>query len=198
MTLPLELREQIIELAVIPAPSVRYLYIDTKIQLPFQLSPSAVQPAITKVSRQCRSESIPVFYKANIFVVSLLNEGSVRLCQRWIEANKHHFGLMKNICLKVYPSFDGRPLAYDEFRWHAHGPYWLRLYMRPRTASDVVEKKTASEVHYSLGVTEMAGTLAPLWSTKKDGWLLTTVDMVLTAIAKRLDEQGLQLSVDCL
>jgi len=197
LTLPVELREQIIELVVFPEASDGRVYIDPRIQHPFQASPSAVQHPITFVNKQCRAEAIPIFYKTITFVIALLNESSVRLCQRWFEAVKNDFHLMKQVWLKVYPSFDGRSLTYDEFRWHAHGPYWLRLHIRERDVVAVAGMRSASEIPYLLGVTEVAGTLAPLWSTKEDGWLLVTVDMILAALGKRLHEQELRLSVDC-
>ena len=197
LALPLELREQILEFVVATQAADGHLYIDPKIQHRFQAAPSALQPDIALVNKQCRAESLPIFYKSNIFVLSILNESSVRLCQHWIEANKHHLRLIRHIWLKVYPSYDGRPLAYDEFRWHAHGPYWLKLHIRAKTFNTVTKKETLSEIPYLLGITELAATLDNQWSTHRDGWLLTTVDMVLDALAKRLDGQALQLSVDC-
>ena len=35
------------------------------------------QPPLTKICRQLRSESLPIFYKANIFVVEAFLEGGV-------------------------------------------------------------------------------------------------------------------------
>lgn len=94
----------------------------------------------------------------------------------------------------MYPSFDGRSLGYREFRWHAHGPYWLRLRFVDRAAR---QGARGGEVVYVLGVTELAGIVARLWSTKRDGWLVTSVDMVVATLAKQLEEIGWEIRVVC-
>lgn len=190
LALPAEIRTQIHYLVCVAPNADSSVYIDSRILHPFAKCTLAVQPALSYTNRRIRDEVLGVFYSQNDFVLALLNENSIRIAQRWIECTKTQFWRLRDVVIKVYPSFDGRPLEYEEFRWHAHGPYWLRLRFRHRDGKGSL---ALGEVVYVPGVTLLSGIVARLWSTKTDGWLVTAVEMVVETIAKHLEAIGREI-----
>jgi hypothetical protein len=56
----------------------------------------ATQPALTRVSRQLRSESLPIFYESNDFVIHTESPQTLD-ARRWLEHNRTYLPLLRRI-----------------------------------------------------------------------------------------------------
>lgn len=52
----------------------------------FQNEISAAQPAISRVNRRIRAESLPMFYRRNLFIAELSNYLDLSIARNWLEA----------------------------------------------------------------------------------------------------------------
>lgn len=83
LDLPRELRDEIYEYLVVkPTNTITMLENHNC----FQNEISAAQPAISRVNRQIRLESLPMFYKRNVFMAELSNFYDLSIAKNWLEA----------------------------------------------------------------------------------------------------------------
>ncbi|KAF2858202.1 hypothetical protein K470DRAFT_266222 [Piedraia hortae CBS 480.64] len=135
LSLPPELRNAIYEYV---------LASEEKISVAFRLEPSqgnsyrqATHPALTRVNRQIRYESLPVYFARNSFV--LCAEGSKAVdARRWLEANNSYLDHLRRVCVwvrYVTPAANGRAVPTSKSR----GAVGIFLRRRPRGSWSVDE-----------------------------------------------------------
>lgn len=87
LDLPRELRDEIYEYLVVkPTNTITMLELSPV----FHNEVSAAQPAISRVSKQIRAESLPMFYKRNLFTAELSNFLDLTIAKSWLEAIGNH------------------------------------------------------------------------------------------------------------
>lgn len=83
LDLPRELRDEIFEYIIVkPTNTITMLENHNC----FQNEVSAAQPAISRVNKQIRAESLPMFYKRNLFLAELTNFMDLLTAKNWLEA----------------------------------------------------------------------------------------------------------------
>lgn len=83
LDLPREIRDEIYEYLVVkPTNTITMLENHNC----FQNEVSAAQPAISRVNRQIRLESLPMFYKRNVFMAELSNFYDLIIAKSWLDA----------------------------------------------------------------------------------------------------------------
>lgn len=186
--LPAELREMIYQYATDLRPS--RLWIDSKESVPLYTA-LAVQPPWTATNRVIRSESLPIYYETNEFVLSLLDERSVRSFLQWITFNKHHLCHMNAMMLMI--DADGSDGSAQQ-----HGiPGWAAKFIALRFRNRTHRRQSAiapSGTLHVLGVARPSRVLAPY--IPQERWLLTAIDLVIENLAERLSEHGKELYFD--
>lgn len=93
LELPAELREAIFELAVVSEKPIVTFKLDQYQKDSYQ---EARQPAITRVSRQVRSESLPIYYDCNNFVIHTEGAKSDD-ASRWLMCNEKHLNALRHL-----------------------------------------------------------------------------------------------------
>jgi hypothetical protein len=83
LSLPQELRDHIYELALVKPRNTITMLSNYSC---FQSEVSAAQPALARVNRQIRQETLPIFYSANLFLAELSDETDLDTAKRWLQA----------------------------------------------------------------------------------------------------------------
>ncbi|KAK5113577.1 hypothetical protein LTR85_010805 [Meristemomyces frigidus] len=97
LELPPELRDAIFEFALTSDKTLVTFRLDTYQRDSYT---QATQPPLTRVSRQLRHESIPIYYAANDFV--LHTEGiKAENARRWLECNERYLLRLRRVSLWV-------------------------------------------------------------------------------------------------
>lgn len=112
LALPAELRVYIYELVVIETHPLKPTFMYSK-------PDDGKQPAVTKVSRQVRAESLPIYYEKNTFRVECYVGSVIESSQRWLRAIEQNVHIIKTFefdfsssggaYLGVYVSADAVP-----------------------------------------------------------------------------------------
>lgn len=120
--LPAELREAIFKLVVISKDPFCTHRLDERNKSWLQI---ACPPAITRVSRQIRSESLPLYYSCNRFKIR--TEGpKFHEASEWLECIGKHVNALRHLM------FDIRCDRINETTKHGHFR-WLEIIMKPQT-----------------------------------------------------------------
>lgn len=91
LTLPAEIRALIFQFAVTADNTVVTFLLDNYQRDSYS---QATQPALTRVSRQVRAESLPIYYECNDFV---LHTEKAQDAYRWLRCNSLHLGMLRRI-----------------------------------------------------------------------------------------------------
>jgi len=180
LSLPFELREMIFDYATYCDSAD--LHIGFQTLVPSTCTPNAVQPPVTRVNKQIRSESLATFYRSNSFVLCLHNDKAVRRCQKWIALNKACFRYANGVSLSIH-------------WWNRHGHAALNFVSAKFRSKSGQFQSSLGGVRYVLGVTEASAIIASTYGESADWWISTAVDMVLMVFAERLAEKGLELEL---
>lgn len=97
LELPPELRDAIYEYACTSDATTVTFRLDKYQQGTYQ---EAIQPALTRVNRQVRVESLPVYYACNDFVMHT-EESKAKDASRWLECNEPHLLALRRVSLWV-------------------------------------------------------------------------------------------------
>jgi len=166
------------------------LWIDRKASVPPYIE-LAIQPVWTSTNRQIRSETLPVFYELNEFVLPIIDERSVRSFLHWITFNRRHLSHMSSMMLMVdADGSDGSARQHSIPGWTAT-VIVLRFRNRTHRHQPAI---ASSETLHVLGVTRPSRILAPC--IPQERWLLTAIDLVIENIAERLSEHDRELYFD--
>lgn len=83
LDLPKELRDQIVSSILIKPQNTITMLSNSHC---FQSEVSASQPAISKVSKQLRAETLPIFYSSNLFLAELSDPADLATAKNWLAA----------------------------------------------------------------------------------------------------------------
>lgn len=189
LTLPMELREEIYQLVLVePTTALRVV-----------ANPSyehaAVQPALCRVSRQLRFETLPIFYSTNTFTMMLLDSRNVRIASRWLRLNQAHVPFLRKLQLRGYCDIAEGMSGGAEvilYQLPLHQPSTVEISVQARTGACEVKAKSAShEVgHPEAGRIEQV--VREAWRGD-EGWKEPDLQWILHLYASALEfSEGVQ------
>lgn len=83
LNLPRELRDEILSYILIKPQNTITMLSNSYC---YRSEVSASQPAVSKVSKQLRAETLPVFYNSNVFLAELSDPDDLRTAKSWLSA----------------------------------------------------------------------------------------------------------------
>ena len=109
LDLPQEIRDEIYEYIVVkPTNTITMLENHNC----FQNEVSAGQPAISRVNRQIRAESLPMFYRRNLFMAELSNYLDLTIAKSWLESiGDLNAGCIRRLALCGWTKVEASPRA---------------------------------------------------------------------------------------
>lgn len=98
LDLPAEIREHIFTFVVVPDKKTMVTFCLDRFQK--ESYEEASQPPITRVSRQVRRETVPLFYECNEFVIHT-DDQKAEDAQRWLQHNRAQLSKIRHLALWV-------------------------------------------------------------------------------------------------
>lgn len=102
LALPAELRNRIYHLALVQDACIEERFSKTD-----QRIPAATQPALTRVNRTIRSDTLPIFYGNYTFRLRIPLHKPLMICRKWLKVIEKHFTLIQRweICCCTHDNF---------------------------------------------------------------------------------------------